>query len=90
MRKRTDGEAEGIRVGYTASKKVGNAVTRNRAKRRLRALARDLLPKLGQDGCDYVLIARAGTTTTRDYAALQSDLTWAMGKIHAPKKRRDT
>jgi len=48
-----------IRVGYTASKKVGNAVMRNRAKRRLREVVRRVLPEKGQDGHDYVLIARS-------------------------------
>ena len=52
----------GIRVGFTASKKIGNAVARNRAKRRLRAAASALLPLLGREGHDYVLVAR-GTTT---------------------------
>lgn len=53
-----------IRFGVTASKKVGNAVARNRAKRRMRALARELLPELGVAGCDYVLIARPDTPET--------------------------
>ena len=52
-----------IRVGYTATKKIGNAVTRNRSKRRLRALASQLLPEFGQAGYDYVFIARNGTST---------------------------
>lgn len=53
---------DGINVGFTATKKIGNAVTRNRAKRRLREVARDLLPELGLCGHDYVFIARDGTT----------------------------
>jgi ribonuclease P protein component len=71
-----------IRVGFTASKKVGNAVTRNRAKRRLRALARAILPRNGTPGWDYVLIARAGETVARSFADMSEDLTAALKKIH--------
>jgi ribonuclease P protein component len=49
------------RAGFTATKKIGNAVVRNRAKRRLREAARLLLPEYGQPGTDYVFIARAAT-----------------------------
>lgn len=49
------------RVGFTATKKIGNAVHRNRAKRRLRALADALLPGFGMPGWDYVFIARLQT-----------------------------
>ena len=50
-----------IRVGFTATRKVGGAVVRNRAKRRLREVARHLLPLHGRPGVDYVLVARGGT-----------------------------
>lgn len=61
-RRRTGGQgAPVIGDGYTATKKVGNAVIRNRARRRLKAAARELLPHLGVPGADYVFIARMDT-----------------------------
>ena len=74
------------RVGYTCSKKVGNAVKRNRAKRRLRAIVREVLPTLGHTGWDYVLIGRAGATSDRDYIELINDLKFALSTIHGPAK----
>jgi len=70
-----------LRVGFTASKKIGNAVARNRAKRRLRAAARELLPLLGRSGHDYVLVAR-GTTVARPFQALLADITSALKSAH--------
>lgn len=84
-RARDDGTA-GIRVGYTASKKIGNAVLRNRAKRRLRALARLGLPGLAQPGWDYVLVARPGATVSRTFADLAADLTQALQRVHSGRK----
>jgi len=57
-------KAETYRVGFTASKKVGNSVIRNRCKRRMRAMARQLLPSLGLEGVDYVFIAKRSLITT--------------------------
>ncbi|MEL7256557.1 MAG: ribonuclease P protein component [Pseudomonadota bacterium] len=71
------------RVGFTCSKKVGNAVMRNRAKRRLREVAREVLSKEGRPGWDYVLIGRAGATVDRDFAALKDDLRYALRKLHS-------
>ena len=71
-----------IRIGYTASKKVGGAVHRNRAKRRLRALAEPDMAALGRPGWDYVLIARAGETASRAFTNLQDDLRAAVERIH--------
>jgi ribonuclease P protein component len=63
IRTRNDGDPA-IGVGFTATKKVGNAVVRNRARRRLREAARAVLPRLGVAGSDYVAIARAETGET--------------------------
>ena len=72
-----------IRVGFTATKKIGNAVTRNLAKRRLRQIARSLLPRLGQAGYDYVFIAR-DTTTQRNFERLQQDAEKALTALTKP------
>jgi ribonuclease P protein component len=70
----------GIRVGFTASRKVGNAVVRNRAKRRMRAAAASVLPSHGKPGTDYVLIARA-STADRPFTELVADLEAALRRI---------
>jgi len=75
------------RVGYTASRKVGNAVVRNRARRRLRAAVVDVLCGRAEPGHDYVLIARAGTAD-RPYDALLSDLSRALDRAQAGRGRQ--
>ena len=69
-----------MRVGFTASKKVGNAVRRNRAKRRLRVLADTVLRDRAEPGHDYVLIARAATVE-RDFAELRDDLHFSLKRV---------
>lgn len=71
-----------IRLGITVTKKIGNAVIRNRMKRRFRALARELLPEAGVSGADHVLIGRAGGIE-RDYAELRAEFRKALGKVSA-------
>lgn len=80
-RARTD-TTHAIRVGFTCSKKLGNAVARNRAKRRLRAIAREVLPQMGHPGWDYVLIGRPQATATRPYLSLLDDLRQAISRVH--------
>ena len=75
-----------IRIGYTCSKKVGNAVARNRAKRRLREIARAVISAQGKSGWDYALIGRRVETATRNYQVMLQDLETAIDKIHQPRK----
>ncbi len=71
-----------LRIGFTCSKKIGNAVTRNRAKRRLRALAREILPQGGRPGWDYVLVGKPEATVSRAFDDLRQDLIRALARIH--------
>jgi len=81
VRPRDDGDST-MRVGFTVTKKIGNAVVRNRMKRRFRALARETLPELGIAGADHVLIGRAGGIE-RDYSSLAAELKRALKKLAA-------
>ena len=71
-----------LRVGFTVSRKVGNAVARNRAKRRLRAVAAEILPASGQPGFDYVIIGRKGTLE-RSFEGLREDLSEAVDRLQS-------
>ncbi|MFZ2467247.1 MAG: ribonuclease P protein component [Parvibaculum sedimenti] len=72
------------RVGFTVTKKVGGAVVRNRARRRLKAAASEILPLAAKQGYDYVLVGRA-STLTRAWPDLLDDLRAAMTKVHGAK-----
>lgn len=80
-RARGDGSGA-VRVGFTCSKKVGNAVARNRAKRRLREIARLTLPGEGRAGWDYVLIGRNEATAALPFGTLREDLSRALARLH--------
>jgi ribonuclease P protein component len=91
-RARANGEAPDrhlARFGFTATKRLGGAVVRNRARRRLKEAVRLTAPAHAVEGYDYVLIARAGTVQRR-FAELIKDLERALAKVHVPspaKKR---
>jgi ribonuclease P protein component len=71
-------------VGFTASRKVGNAVLRNRSRRRLKAAAAQLMPDDARPDCDYVLIARP-ETVTRPFDLLLEDLRTALRRVKTPR-----
>jgi ribonuclease P protein component len=81
VRPRGDGDSA-MRIGFTVSRKVGGAVLRNRMKRRLRALARELLPEGGLSGADHVLIGRPGGIE-REFGLLRDELARALAKAGA-------
>lgn len=78
VRKRNDGDTA-MRLGITVTKKIGNAVIRNRMKRRLREIARAVIVTNGANGADHILIGRAGGVE-RDFASLKADLAKALTK----------
>jgi len=71
-----------VRVGFTVTRKIGNAVIRNRMKRRFRALVRDTFPDFAVPGADHVLIGRS-SGIERDYATLAAELKRALAKLAA-------
>ncbi len=77
---RRDDGGSAMRAGFTASRKVGGAVRRNRARRRLKALAAEMLPRCGLPATDYVLIARHATASRR-FDALRRDLEDALRRL---------
>lgn len=82
LQARDRGDRGPIRVGLTCSRKVGNAVARNRARRRLREAARLVLPDAGRPGFDYVLVGRRDATASRPFDSLCADLRRALEKAH--------
>ena len=91
-RKRSEAEISSIphliRVGFTCSKKVGNAVRRNSAKRRLRHLARDCLPNVGKSGWDYILIGHQKHTEEMNFNDLKNSFIKAINQVHQFEKSK--
>ncbi len=77
---RADGKA--FRVGYTCTKKLGNAVIRNRIRRRMREAAKQVLPEIAKAHTDYVLIGRMGAEN-RPFDALRKDIISAVTRVHS-------
>ena len=86
LRPGDEGDADSPRVGFTISKKIGNAVVRNRVRRRLRAAVRALDPSQMWPGYDYVLIARTAAAD-RAYKDLKAELEQALQRVHQPGGR---
>lgn len=87
LQARDRGDKKSARIGLTATRKLGNAVARNRVKRRLRAAAEAVLGEIAVAGFDYVLIGR-GATADRSFEALKADLRKAFVDVHATPSPR--
>lgn len=82
MQARERGDDGAVRIGLTVSKKQGNAVERNRIRRRLRAAVRDALPRAGRPGFDYVVVARRAVISAR-FDDIIRDLERGIARLHA-------
>lgn len=89
MQGRDRHDGAGFRLGFTVTKKNGNAVVRNRMRRRLREAARQMLPQIGRDGFDYVLVARSPCLHA-PFQTLVRDLERAVTRLHAAKKSKNS
>jgi len=83
------GDEDGPRIGFTVSRRVGNAPQRNRARRRLKEAARAVMEDLAKPGFDYVVIGRQ-RTLTRPFEALKEDFTTALAAVHGEGRSKRT
>jgi len=88
-RRGADDVLQALRIGFTVSRKVGNAVVRNRVRRRLRAVAELVMPVRARVDCDYVVIGRR-QSLTRPFPALVQDLELALRKVQAERVTQQT
>lgn len=82
-------DAQPARIGLTVTKKHGNAVERNRIRRRLRAAVRDALPPIARPGFDYVIVARRAVLTA-PFADILNDIERGIARLHSGNRRRPT
>jgi ribonuclease P protein component len=82
---RNRGDRGKPRIGLTVTKKSGNAVERNRIRRRLRAAANDVLTRVGRQGYDYVLVARRAALAA-PFETMLRDLERTVARLHAGRK----
>jgi ribonuclease P protein component len=87
MRARDRKDDKAARVGFTCTKTLGNAVARNRIRRRLKEAARLTMMGLAQASFDYVLIGRPAALT-RDFEAIRKDIISALSKLHGKDNRK--
>jgi ribonuclease P protein component len=85
--RRTESDGNAVRVGFTVSRKVGGAVERNRVRRRLRVVARSVLPSTAKGGYDYVLIGRRAALT-RPFEGLIADLKESLRRVKAAREEQ--
>lgn len=82
------GSGQGPRFGFTVTKKLGNAVTRNRIRRRLKSALSQVAPRYARDGYDYVIVARPAALD-KPFADLLGELTRALNGVHKPQGTRE-
>jgi ribonuclease P protein component len=87
LQARDRNDQAGLRLGLTVTKKVGNAVERNRIRRRLRAAARAVLPQAGKSGFDYVVVARRAALTA-DFSDLTGGLEKTLKQVHKTRRQK--
>jgi ribonuclease P protein component len=81
--------AEGVRIGYTVTKKTGNAVERNRIKRRMRAVVHQIMPISARPAHDYVLIGKRAALNT-EFETMVAELGSSLSRVHQNSNKSGT